>query len=120
MSNNRTTLFKFILILILTFVIGCAPSKSLLMRISLDNTKETVLKQVGEPLAVRGAIKNKFGQIVEVWEYRFCSGGEIDIPPYSSNCDYYWLYFVDGVLAQWGEAGDWEKEADRIYEFRIR
>ena len=31
----------------------------------------------------------------------------------------YWLYFVNGRLAQWGEAGDWRREADRIYEFRF-
>jgi hypothetical protein len=31
----------------------------------------------------------------------------------------YWLYFADGRLVQWGEAGDWRREADRIYEFRF-
>jgi hypothetical protein len=31
----------------------------------------------------------------------------------------YWFYFVDGRLAQWGEAGDWRREADRIYEIRF-
>ena len=28
--------------------------------------------------------------------------------------------FVDDKLVQWGEAGDWQKEADRIYELRFR
>jgi hypothetical protein len=27
----------------------------------------------------------------------------------------YWLYFADGRLVQWGEAGDWRREADRIF-----
>ena len=31
----------------------------------------------------------------------------------------YCLYFADGRVAQWGEAGDWRREADRIYEFRF-
>jgi hypothetical protein len=31
----------------------------------------------------------------------------------------YWFYFVDGRLAQWGAAGDWSREADRIYEIRF-
>jgi len=31
----------------------------------------------------------------------------------------YWLYFVNGRLVQWGEAGDWRREVDRIYEVRF-
>ncbi len=31
----------------------------------------------------------------------------------------YWLYFYDGKLVQWGQAGDWKKEADRIYEINF-
>lgn len=31
----------------------------------------------------------------------------------------YWLYFHDDKLVQWGEAGDWRKESDRIYEYRF-
>ena len=31
----------------------------------------------------------------------------------------YWLYFADGRLAQWGQASDWRREADRIYELRF-
>jgi hypothetical protein len=31
----------------------------------------------------------------------------------------YWLYFADGRLVQWGEAGDWRREADRIYDLRF-
>ena len=29
-------------------------------------------------------------------------------------------HFLDGKLQQWGRPGDWEREADRIYEIRIR
>jgi hypothetical protein len=32
----------------------------------------------------------------------------------------YWMYFYDGKLVQWGEAGDWQREADQIYEMRFR
>jgi hypothetical protein len=31
----------------------------------------------------------------------------------------FWLYFVEGRLERWGEAGDWAREADRIYEVRF-
>ena len=110
----------FLIIFSLTTLIGCAPSKSLLSEISIGENKQTVRNKMGTPLSVRGSIINKYNQRIEVWEYRLCSGGEVDIAPYSSNCDYYWLYFADEKLAQWGQAGDWESEADKIYEIRFR
>jgi hypothetical protein len=82
-------------------------------------SKEQVIDQIGEPNAVRGAIRNRFGQVVEVWEYQLYqyAGAIRGLSPYYKT---YWLYFVDGVLGQWGEAGDWAREADRIYDVRIR
>jgi len=49
-------------------------------------------------------------ETVHVWEYEFWKGP-------TTAC--YWLYLVDDVLVQWGKAGDWQKESDRIYEIRF-
>ena len=101
-------------------------------------SKAEIVGSIGDPTAVRGAIVNKFGQNVEVWEYTLNkpktaqdkkadigmtvltfglllpaalagSGDEVD----------YWLYFHDDKLFQWGQAGDWKQEADRIMEIRV-
>jgi hypothetical protein len=118
--------------------VGCSTTKSTkrLSRISLDMTKDEVRDSMGEPTVVRGSLKNKHGETIEVWEYK------LSVPPTAGKrvgdgfatvvtlgawlavnegeTGYYWLYFSDGVLAQWGKAGDWEKEADRIYDVRFR
>lgn len=67
----------------------------------------------GNHPVVRGSIVNKYKQVIEVWEYNL----------YDENSHWtwtYWLYFCDNKLVQWGRAGDWEREADRIYEMRFR
>lgn len=115
---------------------GCATAHRL-QRVSLDMSKEEVRKCMGNPTVVRGSIRNKYGQNIEVWEYT------LTLPPTSGETaakagitavtfgfalpfvllaqkdSRYWLYFFDGKLAQWGQAGDWAREADRIYEFRF-
>jgi hypothetical protein len=82
-------------------------------------SKSEVRQQIGEPSAVRGSIRNKHDEVVDVWEYHFYQyAGAIEgVSPYY---DAYWLYFVNDELAQWGRAGDWSQEADRIYEVRFR
>jgi hypothetical protein len=118
---NRGNILHILIIqlTILSSLLGCGTTQQVLSRISLDMTKEEVTDKIGEPDAVRGSIRNKYGQVVDVWEYRLYqySGA---IPGMSSNYDMYWLYFVDNKLAQWGKAGDWQKDADRIYEMRLR
>ena len=32
----------------------------------------------------------------------------------------YWLYFLDNELETWDSPGDWQREADQIYEARAR
>ena len=81
-------------------------------KISLGMTKEDVRKAIGPANLVRGAIYAKDGAQVEVWEYMEAIGG--------GKKRQYWLYFADGKLMKWGEAGDWRRESDRIYEFRWR
>jgi len=88
------------------------------MQVSLGMTKEEVIKSIGEPELRRGAITNKFGEVVEVWEYRVLGKGKLlDIMQW--DADDYWFYFVESKLVQWGKAGDWRREADRIYEIRF-
>jgi hypothetical protein len=102
--------FIAIVCLILT---SCGTSKKL-NNLSVGMTTEQVKKTVGTNYVLRGSIINKFDQKVEVWEYKLSQ------PGYVSLKNYYWLYIVDGKLSQWGQAGDWSREADRIYEIRFR
>lgn len=122
----------------LTSFVGCSTTKSTkkLSRISLDMTKEEVRDNMGEPTVVRGSLKNKHGEVIEVWEYKLAvptSAGQKVGKGFATavtlgtwlavdegETGYYWLYFADGTLAQWGKAGDWKQEADRIYEYRFR
>jgi len=110
------------LLILICFLFGlsisCATPRSALMQVSLGMTKEEVIKSIGEPELRRGAITNKFGEVVEVWEYRVLGKGKLlDIMQW--DADDYWFYFVESKLVQWGKAGDWRREADRIYEIRF-
>jgi len=119
---------------------GCSsdsvPSQRL-ETISIGMTRQEVVARIGQPRVVRGSIQNKFGQVVEVYEYRFTmpvddgSGMKVSKRVFTvatvglgalvldGESREYWLYFYDGKLVQWGEAGDWTHEADRIYQFRF-
>ena len=108
------------LIVFISFMIqGCATTSRVLTRISLGMPKPEVVQKMGKPTSVRGSIRNKYDQVIEVWEYRLYqySGAIEGLSPYY---DLYWLYFVNDTLVQWGKAGDWRKEADRIHEIRFR
>jgi hypothetical protein len=118
---------------------GCATTSTRnLSKISLDMKKDEVIQRLGEPTVVRGAMKNKFNQTVEIWEYKLSKSqagkfwGDLGISVATfgiwapvayqdnqNNITNYWLYFYDGKLTQWGQAGDWKKEADRIYEINF-
>jgi hypothetical protein len=95
---------------IIPMLVGCATSGKL-MNLKLNMTKSEVISNIGKPTAARGSLTNKYDQIIEIWEYTLWKG------PVTAD---YWLYFVDNRLVQWGEAGDWQKEADRIYELRFK
>jgi hypothetical protein len=106
---QRIVLMKKIgIIITLGFLLAtCTPK---LMKLDLGMTKSQVISAIGKPTSVRGAMINKHGETVHVWEYEFWKGP-------TTAC--YWLYLVDDVLVQWGKAGDWQKESDRIYEIRF-
>ncbi len=78
-------------------------------------TQDQVVQRqaLGKPNAVKGAIRNKHGEIIHVWEYR------LQVAKWAK--DRYWLYFVDGTLVRWtdGEDKDWSEEEQRIYETRF-
>jgi len=80
-------------------------------------TKAEVTAALGSPAAARASITNKHGQVIEVWEYDLYPP-----PPYLTPTQptKYLLLFCENKLVSWGEAGDWRKEADRIYEMRFR
>ena len=99
---------------------GCSTTQQALSRISLDMNKTEVIKELGDPQVVRGSIRNKYGQVIEVWEYRLMKHRGMIRSIALSGYDDYWLYFADGKLSQWGQAGDWARDADRIYEIRFR
>ena len=131
--------------LILTVVIiqGCSwRFSNNLALIDIGMTKVEVQGTIGNPDSVRGAVKNNYGESVQVWEYDIADKREVNAwrlkygavcaltapftflitcipmngrqPPDTEN---YWLYFVDGRLAQWGKAGDWQEK--EIREIRL-
>ena len=118
----KTCLCRFIAVVgvCLFLVVGCVTTQNTadkLMKLNLGMTKSQVVSAIGKPTAARGSIVNKHGQVIEVWEYRLYRSRQdafFDFPTY------YWLYFYDGKLVSWGQAGDWRRGADRIYEMRFR
>lgn len=128
-----------ILTIIAVVLCGCAgsPPSSNLQKIILGQDKNSVVKKVGNPRVVRGAVRNKYGQDIEVWEYRFSlpsddSAGDVigksiltictlgaAAQEFTAETRDYWLYFLDDELVKWGQAGDWQIESKNIYEIRF-
>ena len=136
MVINKKYYLPYILV-VLICASGCASKVSQLRHVSLDMSKSEVVSAIGEPTVARGGIRNKYGQVIEVWEYMLAmpskdSTGEImgksaltlltfgaGATTFKKERKNYWLYFSDSILVQWGEAGDWSKEPERIYEFNF-
>jgi outer membrane protein assembly factor BamE (lipoprotein component of BamABCDE complex) len=103
-------------LLLTLLAVGCATTGDL-YKLEIGMPKGQVVKIMGEPDVARGSIRNKYDQVIEVWEYtRQKATGDLPVV----RPQQYWLYFCEGKLVQWGEAGDWQREADRIYEIRYR
>ena len=133
--HNKFFSLRFISFLLLVILlVGCATRAKRMTRISLGMSKEQVVQKLDDPTVARGAIRNKFDQSVEVWEYRLALpndqvGADVAITVFtfgfgsprllSRDMKDYWLYFVEDKLVRWGEAGDWEREANQIYEFQF-
>jgi hypothetical protein len=100
-------------------------------------TKDEVVGSIGKPTTSRGALRNKYGQVIEVWEYHLAvpsddSAGQVisksvvtlstagyGAKEFVGDRKDYWLYFLNDELVQFGEAGIWAQERDRIYEFNF-
>jgi hypothetical protein len=127
-----------LILLFSVFMAGCATDSSQMSEISLGMTKQEVRDRLGSPTVARGALTNKYGQTVEVLEYTLAMPSDETVGTvvgksaltvltlgmgaamFQGQRRDFWLYFHDGKLVQWGQAGDWRKEADRIYEYRFR
>ncbi len=108
--KNLKSLFMYCCLLGCFFTMGCVfftKDVKILQKIEIGMSKDQVRQMVGEPVSVRGAIRNKEGQVVEVWTYILKRPG----PHHNEN---YWLRFVDGKLVQWGQDKDWQREPDYI------
>jgi len=114
----NSNFFRFFggIVLCIFLVVGCATTGKL-MKLNLQMTKPEIISAIGNPTAARGSMTNKYGQVIEIWEYALY---KTDDDAFFGRPTFYWLYFYDGKLVQWGEAGDWQREADRIYEMRFR
>ncbi len=75
-------------------------------------SKAEVQQVSGEPTVVRGAIRNRFNQAIEIWQYQLVLPDSV-----GQTVRDYWFYFLRDELVQWGEAGDWSREPDRIHHF---
>jgi len=89
-----------------------------LQRLHVGMTKQDVTAVMGNPSTVRGTIVNKYDQQIEVWEYVLYPAPH---PAYytSKPPTKYWVHFCNGKVAQWGEAGDWFRESDRVREVKF-
>jgi hypothetical protein len=126
------------MLILALFMAGCATDSSNLSEVSLGMTKQEVRERLGSPTVARGALTNKYDQTVEVLEYKLAMPSDETVGSvvgksaltvltlgmgatmFKGERRDFWLYFHDGKLVQWGQAGDWRKEADRIYEYRFR
>jgi len=126
----------------LILLLGCStPANSIrsdqLITLHLGMTKTEVQKVIGPPTVARGSIRNKYEQVVDVWEYTVAlpnqdtagqAAGKAAITVltfgagavlYEGQLQPYWLYFLNDELTRWGAAGDWSTEPQRIYEFKF-
>ena len=130
--QNKFFSIHFVPALLLAIIfVGCATPAKRMSRISLGMSKEQVCQKLGDPTVARGDSRNKFDQTVEVWEYRLAlpedAGANVAFTTATfevgafvhRDIKNYWLYFVEDKLVRWGEAGDWDREASQIYEFRF-
>ena len=85
-SMRRNVRFVAIGVGFLLFL-GCATTGTL-MNLQLQQSKDDVIKTMGKPTAARGSITNKFGQVIEVWEYGLYKTSD---DAFYSIRTFYWL-----------------------------
>lgn len=111
---------QILTITLLVLLTACGSKKSMALhpeRLSIGMTKQEVITTMGDhiPMKVIGSKVYSNGTI-EVGQYydkKLMYGrGLVE--------EIYYLYFLDNKLIQWGRPQDWQREADRIYEIRLR
>lgn len=107
-----TRLFM-IVILSIVFSCGSLPTQQLRIGMSKDFFYSNVNK--GKYKLI-GSKKYDNGSVVDVIHWFKVN--------FNGNNRYvseeYYLYFYNNSLEQWGRPQDWKREADRIYEVRMR
>jgi hypothetical protein len=104
---------------------------------SAGMSKADVLRCVGRPAIVRGIIKNRNCDTVEVWEYKVGSaknfqkvasdamftlmsaGSGAPMLLSAAETGRYWFYFVNGAFAGWSLAGDWARDSEKLYDMKF-
>jgi hypothetical protein len=73
-------------------------------------SKSEIRDLLGPPEAIRGPIKNKYDQHIDIWEYRLTELKKYKCTIVStSTC--YWLYFYNNRLVLWDEKENLLEEA---------
>jgi len=119
---------------------GCATIRSAkeFESASIGMSKADIIKKVGRPAIVRGMLKNKDGEAVEVWEYKAGKGKDLQqvsteivftvmsagsgapLLISAAQTDRYWVYFINCAYAGWSHAGDWARDQDKLYDMQYR
>lgn len=107
---------KAMLLPLLVLILACPAQQVPLHRLEIGMTRGQVEAALGPPSQVAGA--RSFGEsVVEVLQYGHDRNevfdGRVGAPERA-----YFLYFLDGVLTEWGPASgaDWKTTAEQIYE----
>jgi len=80
-------------------------------------TKQEVIKTMGQPTALRAAMRGESGEPVEVFEYVLCKPGSDGLIGWDTQ---YILIFCSGKLTSWGEPHDWQTQADLEGERKLK
>ncbi len=96
---SRTVIVISMILAMLIF--GCATTGNF-ERLRLNMTKSEVIRVMGRPTTSSGSMTNKDGQVIEVWEYRKFNEYWLNIV--EEQYSYFWLFFSDDELVQWGKA----------------
>lgn len=123
--------------LAIALLAGCATSTSKTTELRLGMKKDSVVDVLGKPEAARGAVRNKFNQVIEVWQFTLSApskdsagmvAGKAALTVLSAGMgaatfrgerQTFWLYFLEDELVQWGQAGDWDQAQKTIYEVQF-
>jgi len=96
---SRTALVISMICAMLIF--GCATTGNF-MKLRSNMTKSEVIRVMGRPTTSSGSMTNKDGQVIEIWEY--WKSNEYWLNIVEENRSYFWLFFSDDELVQWGKA----------------